>query len=295
MYGVGNLYGQNGYATFEVASGPYRPPEIFYDIAEDTENRQSFTWQQSRGPDGVSPCFGIYRPPYYQMSAMLDPTSKGLCETAMHTAHVGLPHDISVFWTAPWTVSETSGLRPSYWSGTAVTPRAAQEKNVIAKIYKGSRYNWMTHCYFEKARFDRVELKGNWAFGEAGGAYVGIWCSSGLDFADSGIFKGRELISGDVEAAWVCECGDVDADGSFDAFMRKLESAAISYKDGIIIYDSPSVGTFKMGWDGPITVSGGEIKTRRLPTVKSDWINGEFGVPHLAVTYKDKTHDIWMD
>lgn len=295
LFGLGDLFGMGGFATFEIASGPYRPMEIFDAMACDDENRQSFTWQQSRSSDGISPTFAIYRTPYYQMSAMLDSTAKGKCESAMHTAHVGLPAKLSVFWTAPWTVSETSGLRPSYWSGTAVTPRTAQEKNVVAVMYKGTRYNWMTHCYFERARFDRVELRGNWAFGEIEGAYIGIWCSSGLAFADSGVFRGRELISRGTDTVWMCECGDVKADGSFERFMDKLLAAPVSFQNGVVVYDSPSVGRFVMGWEGPITVDGTAIKTRRLPTVTSDWINGEFGQPHLAITYKGETRDLWFD
>ena len=295
LYGLGGLIGLGSYATFEIASGPYKPPALFDDISLDTESKQYFTWQQSRGEDGVPPCFGVYRTPHYQMSAMLDPMSKGRCETAMHTAHVGLPRNISVFWTAPWTVSETSGLRPSYWSGTAVTPRTMQDRNVIAMIYKGARYNWMTHCFFEKARFDRVEIKSNWAFGEVDGAYIGIWCGAGLKLADFGVFKGRELISEQAETAWVCECGDADEHGSFEAFMRKMESAAISYDGDRINYASPSIGALEMGWDGPVSVSGRELRMRRLPTVKSEWINGEFGSPHIAVDYKGQSYDIWMD
>jgi hypothetical protein len=56
-----------------------------------------------------------------------------------------------------------------------------------------------------------------------------------------------------------------------------------------------SIGTLKAGWDGPVTLNGGVIELRNLPTVQSDWVNGNFGEPHLRITYKGQIEDIWFD
>jgi hypothetical protein len=298
LFGKGSIREHQDYSTFEIATGSYRLPMLFQEMAQDDQTRVYYKWQQSRYShflDRFPGRFAVYRTPYSQMSAMLDYDYKGQYESALHVAHVGLPDNIAVFWNTPWSASETGGMRPNYWSGTASVPRTFQEKNVLGLIFKGKRYNWMSHCYFERARFDEVRLEGNWIFGAVKGSYIGIYSQNGLMFADSGPYKNRELVCAGTDNIWLCECGDVQKDGSFDNFVQVLKGAKIECCGDTVVYESPSIGTFKAGWDGPITLNGSALELRNLPTVQSDWVNGNFGEPHLRITYKGQIEDIWFD
>jgi len=297
LFGKGTLT-QRGYSTFEIATGSYRLPPLFAEMAQDDKSRLWCKWQQSRYshfPDRYPGRFAVYRTPYCQMSAMLDYDYKGQYESAMHTAHVGLPNNISVFWTTPWAFSETGGMRPSYWSGTASIPRSFQEKNVMGLIFKNKRYNWMSHCYFERARFDEVRLEGNWVFGAVKGSYIGIYSQNGVAFTDSGPYKNRELVCPGTDNIWICECGDVQQNGTFESFVQSLKAARVECCGDTVIYESPSIGCLKSGWDGRITLNGEPLKMRGLQTVESEWVNGKFGDPHLQITYKGTVEDIWFD
>ena len=301
LYGRGCLKDNQGYGSFEIATGTYKLPELFDKMANDTNNRLYYKWQQSRWQqeigimERVTARFAVYRTPYVQMSAMLDYDYKGEHERFLHVAHVGLPDKIAVFWNTPWSSSETSGMRPNYWAGNAVVPRTFQEKNVIGLIFKGKRYNWITHCFFEKARFDEVEQRGNWVFGAVKGSYVGIYSQNGIAFTDSGPYKNRELVAAGSDNIWLCECGDVENDGSFAKFVERLSAAEVVCNGDSVAYNSPSIGLLKAAWEGPVTLNGDVLELNNLPTVESDWVNGNFGEPHLRITYKGHVEDMWFD
>lgn len=298
LFGKGCLQERQDYAAFEIATGSYRLPPLFEEMARDDKTRLWCKWQQGRYthlPDRFSGRFAVFRTPYCQMSAILDYPYKGQAESALHTAHVGLPDNIAVFWTSPWSTSETSGMRPGYWSGTASVPRSFQEKNVIGLIFKGKRYNWMSHCYFERARFDECRLLGNWVFAAVKGSYIGIYSQNGLGFTDSGPYKNRELVSPGTDNIWICECGDVEQHGVFENFVMALKNASVECSGDRFVYESPSIGTLKAGWDGPVMLNGKPLEMRGPQTVESEWVNGKFGEPHLRISYKGLIEDIWFD
>jgi hypothetical protein len=51
----------------------------------------------------------------------------------------------------------------------------------------------------------------------------------------------------------------------------------------------------KFIWDGPVTVNGKPLEMRGSQTVESEWVNGTFGEPHLRISYKGITEDLWFD
>ena len=136
FFGKGCLMHQDS-LVFEVATGSYRLPKLFAEMAQDDKSRLWCKWQQSRWThlhlyERFSCRYAVYRTPYYQMSAVLDYDYKGESHYALHTTCVGFPDNISIFWTSPWTINETNGARPSYWSGLASIPRSFQEKMLLA-------------------------------------------------------------------------------------------------------------------------------------------------------------------
>ena len=152
----------------------------------------------------------------------------------------------------------------------------------------------MSHSFFERARFEKVEIEGNLVFSTIRGSYIGICSQNGVMLADSGLCKNRELVCLYTDNIWICECGDVQENGTFDNFIQSLGNAKIECCGDSMVYDSPGIGCLKAGWDGPVTVNGEPIKMRGLQTIESEWVNGKFGDPHFQITYKGTVEDIWF-
>jgi hypothetical protein len=220
---------------------------------------------------------------------------KGEYEPSTHVAQVTLGHGAVIFWSCPQTIGEGSGLRPDYWSGHTTLPRVVQHRNVLALTWRLSEFAWMTHCFFERARFDEARFVGNWAFARVGDGYAGIWSQHGFVVGDGGQYAGRELLCHAPENTWLVECGRAADWGSFDAFVTALTRAEIVARDGVVTYPSPSIGRFVTGWEVQPTVDGQPIALRGYPLVESPWARSAFGSGELAITYGDERYEIWFN
>ncbi len=296
LFGVGSLTkGTSGMAPVSIATSQYRLPEILAAMATDNTSvveshaRQGLLPGSARHAD-----FVVYRTPDYMMSGLQD-HRKGELEPSTHVAQVTLGNKVVVFWSCPHTCGEGSGLRPDYWSGHAVLPRVIQYRNVMSLTWRLVPLTWMTHCFFEQERFDEVRLEGNWAFGRVGRGYVGIYSEHGLAVGDWGQYAGRELVCYAPENTWLVECGREADWGSFDAFVAALSSARIEVGEGMLCYESPSIGRFVTGWDVAPTVNGEPLPLHGYPLVDSPWAYSRFGSGELTLRYGDQVYDIWFN
>ena len=220
-------------APVTLASSPYQLPKILADIATDdqavveSKKRQGIVRTSARHAD-----FVVYRTPDYLLSGLQD-HRKGEYETSTHVAQVTLGNKAVIFWSCPHTTGEGSGLRPDYWSGNTTLPRVIQHHNVMSLTWRLTWFAWMSHCFFEQARFDEVRLAGNWAFARVGQGYVGIYSQNGFTVGDEGQYAGRELQCAAQENTWLVECGREADWGSFDAFVAALKAAPVEAKDGV--------------------------------------------------------------
>lgn len=302
-YGTGSLAkGTSGMCPVTMASSRYRAPGILTSMALDRE-----TVVESRERQGyhrMGPAehanFIVYRTPDYLMSAVQD-LRKGEYESSTHVAQVTLHNKVVIFWSCPHTMGEGSGLRPDYWSGHTTLPRCIQHENVMSLTWRLSEIAWMTHCFFEQAKFDEVRLDvaargtGTWAFARVDKGYVGIWSQNGYRVGDEGQYAGRELQCPAEENTWLVECGREADWGSFDAFCQALSGASVAVEGGVITYESPSAGTFVTGWDVTPTIQGQPIALRDYPLVDSDWAYSEYDSGRLALCRGDETHTIYMN
>ena len=302
LYGTGSLVkGTSGMAPVTLATSAYEVPEILHDIANDdravTEShvRQGILRGTARHAN-----FCVYRTPDYLISGLQD-HRKGEYESSTHVAQVTLvaprPSNrrAAIFWSCPHTSGEGSGLRPDYWSGHTTLPRVIQHRNVMSLTWKLGEYAWMTHCFFETARFDATRIEDRWAFARLGRAYVGIYSQHGLELAGHGPYAGRELVCTADENTWLVECGREADWGSFEAFARALLAAQIDEADGRIRYVSPSVGPLVTGWDVTPTIDGQPIPLRRYPLVESPWASSRFGSGELTIRYGDEIYELWFN
>jgi hypothetical protein len=303
-------YGQGALRSDGSAMGPvalatstYRLPPILAAIASDRSSVIESRVRQGIASKGEQEFFAlnrdrfadfrVYRTPDYLMSGLQD-YRKGEYEPAVHVAQVTLGNKALIFWSCPYTCNEGGGLRPDYWSGNTTMPRVVQHQNVMALTFRLDRQAWMSHCFFEVARFDEVRYAGPWVFGRVKDGYVGIWSQNGYQSGDYGQYAGRELICEAAENTWVVEGGRAADWGSFDAFCNALQSAAIGADKGIVSYDSPAVGRFVSGWDVTPTVNGSAIQLHEYPLVDSPWAHADFGSGCLKIRYGDLKHELYF-
>jgi hypothetical protein len=296
LYGTGSLtYGTSGMAPVTIATSRYTLPKILADIA--TEGQAVVESRVRQGIlRGTVPHadFCVYRTPDYQLSGLQD-HRKGEYESSTHVAQVTLHNKAVVFWSCPHTSGEGSGLRPDYWSGHTTLPRVIQYRNVMSLSWRLSEYAWMTHCFFEQARFDEVRFEGKWAFARVGSGYVGIYSQHGMRVGEEGQYAGRELIC-DAEAnTWLVECGREANWGSFDAFVTGLGGAQIEADGETLRYESPSVGAFVTGWGIAPTVDGEPVELHGYPLVDSAWGYSRFGSGELAIRHGGQRYEIWFN
>lgn len=296
LYGTGSLVqGVEGIGAVPLATSRYRAPAILDKIAHDdqavveSKQRQGILNGHERHAD-----FVVYRTPDYQLSAVQD-HRKGEYESSTHVAQVTLGNKAVIFWSAPHTSGEGSGLRPDYWSGHAVLPRAIQVRNVLSLTWKLRGFAWMTHCFFEECRFEEVRFEDKWAFARVGSGYVGIYSQHGYERGKVGQYAGRELICTATENTWLVECGREADWGSFDRFVDALTAAPITSDGDILTYVSPSIGHFITGWDVTPTVAGQPVQLRGYPLVDSLWAHSRFGSGELAISYGDELYEIWFN
>lgn len=296
LYGTGSLtHGTSGMSPVLVATSRYQVPKILADIATDdaavveSRQRQGILRGTTRHSE-----FVVYRTPDYLISGLQD-HRKGERESSTHVAQVTLGKKVVIFWSCPLTCGEGSGMRPDYWSGHISLPRVIQHKNVMSLTWRLPEYAWMSHCFFEQDRFDKVRFEGNWVFARVERGYVGIYSQNGMEVGDYGQYAGRELICYAPENTWLVECGREVDWGSFDAFVNALQSAAIEVNDGALVYASPSIGQYVTGWEVTPTVNGEAIPLNGFPLVESPWAYSAFGSGELAIHYGDESYEIWLN
>ena len=296
LYGTGALGPYvAAMGAVSLASSDYRPPPLLARMAND--DRATIWSRQRQGllrGDTQSANFCVYRTPDYLISGLQD-HRKGEYETSTHVAQVTLRNKAVIFWSCPDTQDEGSGQRPDYWSGNTALPRVIQERNVMSLTCRLNRWAWMSHCWFPVESLDNAILHGAWAFARAGQGYVGIWSQNGMALADTGRYAGRELVCTARENTWLVECGREADWGSFSAFVGALLAAPVAANQGVITYQSPSIGCFVTGWDATPTVNDEPIQLRGYPMLESKWGDSRFGSGEMSLRYGDETYEIWFN
>jgi len=86
-----------------------------------------------------------------------------------------------------------------------------------------------------------------------------------------------------------------DGEKSFDAFVNALSQASVTEREGVLTFESPSVGRFVTGWDARPTVNGEPIQLSRYPLVDSAWAHSDFGSGEMVLRYGDEIYELWFN
>lgn len=280
----GNSPANPNHLNQELAFSPYIPPRAICELA-DNFTPATFTFKQGiMHFDKHTADFTIRRTQDYMIGGVRD-HNVGMCDMHFISDMIALRNDVTVFFTAPQNTAEGSGLRPDYWAGQAFLPRVLMGKRTMAVIWHNVNNAdiWMTHCHFNKRKFDEVVQKDGWTFGRSGNGYVGIWSSKPHSFREEGVYSGRELICDGNEVVWIAECGSVAEDGSFENFIAKMISAKNEVCGNRVTFVSPESGCMEFGLSEGFTIDGSDV-IESDDLICSPWLNSSYGSGSFTYT-----------
>ncbi len=232
-----------------IAYSDFAPPKPIYDLAYD-DTPATFTFRQALFPmERGKACadYVIERTQDYVLCGLFK-HNVGICEGHMHVAQVSLRGGITIFFSSPLTTSEGGGIRPDYFAGQASIPNVSQHANILAVTWKDVQnpFTWITHCYFESEKFDRVLQKDGWTFGQKAGGLVGIYSRTPHVLTREGPYTGRELLAPGRDNTWFVRCGQTSEFAGLDAFAADTlsrfadtgESLSFAHADGAVTVDA---------------------------------------------------------
>ena len=257
-----------------------------------------------------------FRQKEYMLSTAQD-WRKGANAAQVHAWQATLSPDAVVFTTHPMNAlqppSEWVGHdegSPGYWTGTASMPRSAQYENVGIHIYSpvyadgGALgffdYQAMTHAYFPRDQFDQVERQGKWIVAKKGKAYIALYSWRDTEWqeypddelalpANGPLKRSFDLVApGGPDNVWIVEMGRQKEYFLFSLFQARIAEAEVKvtpratefgHQTFDVVYESPSQGRVKFGWDAPFEVRGREQPLSGYPRAGYDQVTAEPGDP----------------
>jgi hypothetical protein len=257
LYGYGTA-GAGAWANTSLATSSFRAPDRFAAIAEDRSSVCHNEWRQWEAD------FYVHRTPDYQVSALYD-HEPGTLTNQIHPFQATFAGRLPLFFSCPKTPYEGHGLRPDYWSGNASLPRVYGHDGTVMLVFRLENHAYLSHLYFEGARYDEVVRRDGRLFARAGGALLGVAGFHGMEESEHKIYAGRELVCRAKENAWVVELGRLAEHGSLEAFADGLLPRRIERSGDRYVYDSPTAGAIEMGFTGPILHRGKVVNLTGRP------------------------------
>ncbi|MFA4943467.1 MAG: hypothetical protein WC789_02055 [Lentisphaeria bacterium] len=177
-----------------------------------------------------------------------------------HLWQATLGRGCHVFVNHPGGFFDGTLSRPGYWHGNGVLPRVRQQGNWLQAIHvipdgrqtkpaiTPEAWQWpsassvrpfalhpvaFTHAHWPADAFDREERRGNWLFGQKGRGLIGLWCSEPLVPHDD-VLTGRELRANGHVSAWLVVCGDLEREGTLEAFMAACQARGPAFDRGAL-------------------------------------------------------------
>lgn len=274
-----------------LAIGSYIPPRPIYETAYCYEETQ-FRYKSGLYHEGKQNAdITALRTPEYMVASVRE-HNVGKCDGHLHVAQITMPNDIILFFSAPLTIGEGSGLRPDYWAGQAFAPQVWQYRGTLAVRWKdvSEPFIWMTHCHFDVRKFDEVRQEEGWTLGRVKDSYVGVWSDQPHEIAGTGFYANRELRSEGPENCWIAECGSAREDGSFDEFCKRLCAAPITVTNDRVEFVSPKNG--RICFAREFTVEGREVPAGEM-TVDCPYMSSRYGSGIYHFHFRDWEETIW--
>ncbi len=229
----------------------------------------------------------VYRTPDYQLAgaqdhkpaywasqtqmwqATLDSEAYVFTSYPSDLANAGLDVELAGEWIGSWMP------RGTFHHNVGVLQYRRQEVP-LADAYISSDH---THAFFPRNRFDEIAEQGQWVFGRKGDGYVALYSDNPISWAEDNDY---ELIAEGETNTWIVELGRAGDSGTFAEFTAAVGAASVAVGDAVV-YESPSVGTVEVGWEGPMTVAGEPVDLGPFPRWSNPYAEVEHGsmVTHI--------------
>jgi len=223
----------------------------------------------------------VFRTPHYQLAAAQD-YNPAYWASQTQIWQATLDNEAYVFTSYPSDLGDVdAGVElAGQWIGSWL-PRATFHRNVgvvqyrpdsvpLADAYISSDH---THAFFPRTRFDEVREEDHWTIGRKGDGYVALYSLNPTSWAEDNDY---ELDAEGETNVWVVEMGSADEHGSFDTFAAAIAAATVEVTDAIT-YESPSLGTVSVAWEGPMTVAGEAVDLGPHPRWQNAYADVEMG------------------
>ena len=238
----------------------------------------------------------VWRTPRYQLAGAQD-YKPGMWGTQTEIWQAVLDGDAYVLTTFP-TEAPSVGPDVSFggqWIG-GWNPRATLDRNVGVIQYRYTDVpgvsdflkSTSTHAYFPKTKFDEVRETGAWKIARKGDAYLALWSQGATTWSTTNDY---ELIAEGTSNVWIVELGSLEENGSFDAFADAIGKATVDVVDSVT-YQSPSRGTVKVGWTGPMTVAGQDVDLGPYARWDNAFAKQAFATTTTAIEYMGRRYEM---
>ena len=208
-----------------------------------------------------------YRTPWYSM-ATAQKYHPGDYGDQQQVSIVTLGNDISVFHNHPAVEDGKrgpNGSSPLYWVGYGHLPHSVQHRNVNLSLYvlpenKGLMEKALlhyTHAYVPKDKFDEFLLTGQYVFARTGDAYLALIGRNDLTLAQG---KTDDILQQGRETYWITELGCREKDGTFDAFVARIQSNPVQYENRTLTYVSGAL-EYRLVFGKEFSLDGKPVNT----------------------------------
>ncbi len=238
-----------------------------------------------------------YKTPYYQLSGVQD-HQKGMNGLQELIWQACLDKNATVFTSSPSGLSASKQQFTSGWK-----PRATLHKNVgIIQYDRRAQSLFLelvlelllaepsyTHAYFPCWAFNEWNQTGKWVFGRRNDSYIALYSYNSVEWKSN-----YELRAEGKKNTWIVELGsNNDAQfNSYEDFMNQILNAKIEITERSIgydiIYDSPSQGKIKVGWDGPMYANNQKVDLGPYERFENPFCNQTFGTMKTVIEYNEQ-------
>jgi len=151
-----------------------------------------------------------------------------------HVFGLNIKNHFSVFHTHPALKKHKKHQSPNYDVGYGHFPHVAQDKNVSLAIYNIPKKKGLmemdlldfTRAYFPAEKFDTTLIEGNYVFGKKDETYCAFIVTNDVHFEDD---ANDDLIQPGKQTFWITEAGSDSEDGSFEAFVERIQQNKVEF------------------------------------------------------------------
>lgn len=224
-----------------------------------------------------------YKTPYYQLSGVQD-HQKGMNGLQELIWQARLDEYATITTSSPSALTAKKQLFTSGWK-----PRTTLYKNVgiiqydrqilslelelVMQFLGEPSYN---HAYFPRWAFNEWNRNGNWVFGRRNDSYVALYSYNPIKWKNE-----YELRAEGKKNVWIIELGSINESGSYKDYRKAILNAKIQILEKSvgyeILYESPSQGEIRLGWNKPMYVNKKEINLGPYERFDNPYCNQAFG------------------